>query len=62
MLGNCYYLAVLSSMAEFPEDIQAMIETKTVNAAGIYQLNYFINGRKTSIVVDDFLPVMKGTT
>ena len=49
-------------MAEFPEDIQAMIETKTVNAAGIYQLNYFINGRKTSIVVDDFLPVMKGTT
>lgn len=49
-------------MAEFPEDIQAIFETKTFNRAGIYQLNYYINGRKTSIVVDDYLPVMKGTT
>ena len=31
-LGNCYFLAVLSAMAEFPERIEAMFETKEVNA------------------------------
>ena len=36
MLGNCYFLTVLSSMAESPDRIKALIETKTVNNAGIY--------------------------
>lgn len=60
-LADCYFLAALSSMAEFPENIKALFETKTINSAGIYQINFFINGLQTSIVVDDYLPVVKGT-
>ena len=60
-LGDCYFLAVLSSMAEFPERIKALIETKEVNSAGIYLLKYYVNGLETSVIVDDYLPVYKGT-
>ena len=60
-LGDCYFLAVLSAMAEFPDRIQALIETKTVNAAGIYMLKFFINGIETPVVVDDHLPVIGGS-
>jgi hypothetical protein len=56
-LGNCYYLAVLSAMAEKPERIQACFYTKTVNSAGIYLMSFFINGNETPVYVDDFLPV-----
>ena len=60
-LGNCYFLAVLSSMAEFPNRIKALIETPEVNSAGIYLLKFFVNGVETSVIVDDYLPVHKGT-
>lgn len=60
-LGNCYFLAVLSSMAEFPDRIKALIETPEVNSAGIYLLKFFVNGVETSVIVDDYLPVHKGT-
>ena len=49
-------------MAEFPERIKALIETKEVNSAGIYLLKFFVNGLETSVIVDDYLPVYKGTT
>ena len=57
MLGNCYFLAVLSSLAEFEDRVQAMFVTKEVNAAGIYMVRFFINGNETPVIVDDFLPV-----
>jgi len=62
ILGNCYFLAVLSSMAEFPDRIKAMIETIEINSAGIYLLKFFVNGLETSVIVDDYLPVHKGTS
>ena len=43
-LGDCYFLAVLSSLAEFPDRIQDMFVTKTINSAGIYMVKFFING------------------
>jgi len=61
MLENCYFLAVLSSMAIVPDQIRSCISTKHVNQAGIYQLNFYVNGRRTSILIDDYLPVWKGT-
>ncbi len=30
--------------------------TKEINAAGIYLLSFYINGRKTPVVVDDWIP------
>lgn len=61
-LGDCYFLAVLSAMAEFPVRINALIETKSVNSAGIYLLKFFINGVETPVIVDDHLPVVGGST
>ena len=43
-LGNCYFLAVLSSLAEYPERVRAMFVTKEINEAGIYMVNFIING------------------
>ena len=57
-LGNSDFLGVLSSMAERPERIEALIETKDVNDAGIYLLTFFINGIETPVIVDDYLPVL----
>lgn len=56
-LGDCYFLAALSSLAEFPDRVKALFVTKTVNEAGIYLVNFFLNGQETPIVVDEHLPV-----
>ena len=59
-LGNCYYLSALSSMAENPEHVANRFETVEVNKAGIYHMTLFINGVKTSVIVDDYLPCRNG--
>ena len=43
-LGDCFFLAVLSSLAEFPDRIQDMFVTKSLNDAGIYMVLFYING------------------
>ncbi len=55
-LGDCYFLAALSSLAEFPERVQQLFVTKTVNKAGIYLMRFFLNGQETPVIVDDYLP------
>ena len=55
-LGDCYFLAALSSLAEFEERVKAMFVTKEVNAAGIYMVKMFINGNEQPVIVDDYLP------
>ena len=59
-IGTYYFLAVLCEMAEAPERILDVILTSE-NAAGIYELKFFINGVLTSVLVDDYLPVLRGT-
>ena len=48
-------------MAETPEQIEDVVQTKNTNAAGIYELKFYVNGHLTSVLVDEYLPVMKGT-
>ena len=55
-LGNCYLLAALSSLAEFPERVKAMFVTQQINKAGIYMVRFFLNGQETPVIVDEFLP------
>ena len=55
-LGDCYFLAVLSSLAEFPHRISDMFVTKDLNAAGIYMVKFYINGIQHPVIVDDYLP------
>ena len=57
MLGDCYYLATLSSLAEFEDRVKKMFVTKEINAAGIYMVILWINGVETPVIVDDYLPV-----
>ena len=49
----------MSSLAEFQQNISDRFETKDINKAGIYLLTFFVNGRITPIIVDDFIPVKK---
>ena len=49
-------MAALSSLAEFPEDVEQMFVTKEINAAGIYLVRFILNGQETPVIVDDFLP------
>jgi calpain-15 len=55
-LGDCYYLAALSSMAEDPKDILALFYTKKINTAGCYLVYLYINGVKRPVILDDYLP------
>ena len=43
-------------MTNHDERIDRLIVTKEVNAAGIYQVKMFVNGLRTSIIVDDYVP------
>lgn len=55
-LGDCYFLAALSSLAEFEDRVKAMFVTKEINEAGIYLVRFFLNGIETNVVIDDHLP------
>lgn len=56
-LGDCYFLAALSSLAEFPKRVKKLFVTQTVNRAGVYLVNFYLNGRETPVMIDDYLPV-----
>jgi hypothetical protein len=59
-LNDCYFLSALSALAEFPEKIRNLFLTQEVNFAGIYEMEFFIAGEFTSVVVDDYIPVKNG--
>lgn len=50
---------MLSSLAEYPDRIQAMFVNKEVNSAGIYMVKFYLNGEETPVIVDDHIPVTK---
>ena len=58
-LADCYLLSTLAAMAETPGRIESMFNTKTVNAAGIYSINFFVNGKRQEVVVDEWIPCDK---
>ena len=55
-LGNCYFLSVCAVMAEFPHRLNKIFLTKTINKAGIYAIQFFIDGEKKKIIIDDMIP------
>ena len=44
-LGDCYFVSCLAALAEIPGRIESMFNTREVNEAGIYSINFYINGR-----------------
>lgn len=55
-LSDCYFLSALSALAEVPGRIESLFNTKTVNQAGIYSINFNVNGYRQEVIVDDFIP------
>ena len=60
-LGDCYFLVCLSGLAEYPPLIGRLFEFDEKNPYGFYPIWLFINGSWKRYIVDDYLPVMKGT-
>ena len=54
--GDCYFLASLSALAEYPDRISRIFLTHEVNTAGCYAVQFYVNGEKRTIVVDDYFP------
>ena len=57
-LGDCYFLAALSALAEHPQRIKALFGSEFTRS-GIMQINFYEKGEKKTFVIDDKLPVDK---
>jgi hypothetical protein len=57
MVGDCYYLAGIAALAEFPDRIKKILATPYKNKAGIYGLNVYVRGIPTLLLVDDYVPL-----
>jgi hypothetical protein len=57
-LGVCYFLSVLSALAEFPERVKKIFSQTEANKYGVYGVNFFFQGIPTEVVVDDFFACM----
>ena len=44
-------------MTNHDERIDKLMVSREINEVGIYHVKLFVNGLRTSVVVDDFIPV-----
>ena len=49
-------MSCLAALAEVPGRIESMFNTKEVNSAGIYSINFYVNGKLEEVIVDDNIP------
>lgn len=56
-LGDCWLLSMMASIAEFPDRIFNMFDTKSYNSKGVYSIKMYDMGVPISVVIDDFLPI-----
>ena len=58
-LGDCWFLAAASALAEKPGRIEKLFHNKggNLNQAGIYALDLYALGVPHTIIIDDYLPV-----
>lgn len=61
-VGDCYFLACISSIAEVPERIKRIFcHEMEINPWGIYRMQIVEQGVYKEIIIDDFIPVFEGT-
>jgi calpain-15 len=58
-LGDCYFLAAISSIAEYPERLERLFLTKEYNPEGIYVMAMCISGIWQEVILDDLVPCTK---
>lgn len=56
ILGDCYFLSALSSLAINPERILKLFITRIVNPYGIYCVKICYDGEWKAVYVDDSIP------
>ena len=45
-LADCYFMSCLAALAEVPGRVETLFNTRKVNAAGIYSVNFYVNGQR----------------
>jgi len=58
-LGNCYFLASISGLAETPERIKSIFQSQVANKNGKYSMRFFVQGAPVIVTVDDRFPCSK---
>ena len=61
-IANTYYLSALHGLSQYPNLINQLFITKKVNQECVYQISLFIDGEFQTVFIDDFVPVVKGTS
>ena len=61
ILGDCYFLAALSGLAEEPHRVQKLIQTPAANKEGKYEVKFYYKGVPTVVTVDDRFPCRNTT-
>jgi len=56
-LGDCWFLAAASALAEWPERMQHIFTNKEYSKSGIFQVTFWHMAKPVKVVVDDRLPV-----
>ena len=64
-LGDCWLLAALAAIAEFPEEINNLLcsdegLTQRYNSEGVYEVTLYKNGQRVRVRLDDFVPCVPG--
>ena len=60
-IGNCWIIASLSAMAEYPERIHNIFYNTEVSRTGMYGMRIYALGVPYTTYVDDYLPFNKTT-
>eukprot|EP01084_Bolivina_argentea_P102105 182970_1 len=55
-LGDCWFCSSLASMSERPMLIERLFVTKDGGKEGIHVVNFWHNGLKEEIILDDYFP------
>lgn len=58
-LGDCWFLAAASALAEFPDRVKLMYSNTGYSNTGVFQTKWWIAGEEIRVTVDDRLPANK---
>eukprot|EP01091_Cochliopodium_minus_P012841 TRINITY_DN3997_c0_g1_i1.p1 TRINITY_DN3997_c0_g1~~TRINITY_DN3997_c0_g1_i1.p1 ORF type:complete len:524 (-),score=168.81 TRINITY_DN3997_c0_g1_i1:46-1617(-) len=59
-LGDCYLLSALSILAEYPKRMEKIFVIHELRR-GIFCTRLYLDGIPTNVMVDDFIPCLRGT-
>ena len=55
-LGDCWLMAAVSGVAEYPERIESVFHNTELSSNGVYALNIYSLGIPHTVIIDDYLP------